>query len=134
MTFMRNSDVPDRSPRPLDVDGVEIAVPNPVTWSMMKLIAMRDCWIRSEDVKRTSEDRSFWRNQAIKHAQAQDVRRVIAMVTRDERDAAAEVLAAVSETRDFESAVETFLGCFQNDQGWGTQVSIGERTLAGWFH
>ena len=88
-----------------DIDGTSISVPNPVTWSIMKLIATRDCRRRAEDATRDEEYRTFHREHAVKHAR--DVVRAVALTTRDERDNAGEVIADIRQTAPFGDAVKS---------------------------
>jgi len=91
------------------LDDVNLVVPNPVTWSVMKLTATRDRWASSQDLERDDESREFSRLQAAKHAQ--DVYRVVAMMTMEERDRASEVVEALVGTDTFAKAKN----CWQND-------------------
>lgn len=131
----------DLQPFRFEVEGARVVVINPITWCVMKLTAMRDQWVRAEDAGRSEENRSFFRAQAIKHAQ--DVCRIVAMVTRDERDAAAEVLKSVRSTPQFSTAVKIFTEFFQPEKGWGVMATeaswepadlqLIRDTLAAWF-
>jgi len=94
-------------PFQFSLDDVNLVVPNPVTWSVMKLTATRDRWALSQDIE--LDDREFSRLQAAKHAH--DVYRVIAMMTMEERDRASEVVNSLSGTDAFNTAKQ----CWQND-------------------
>ena len=83
-----------------ELETIQIAVPNPVTWTVMKLTAVEDTWTRSQDVKREPEDKMYFRNQAIKHGH--DACRAVAMMTIEERDSTAEVIEAIRDTPPFE--------------------------------
>lgn len=132
----------DLKPFRFQVEGMVIPVPNPVTWSIMKLTATQDRWMCSEDANNSEERRSFSRGQAIKHAQ--DVCRVVAMVTRDERDTSAAVVEAVRGMPEFDNAASIVTDLFANTESWASQIlseNWGENdlnlirsTLAGWFH
>ena len=87
-------------PFPFELEAIQIAVPNPVTWTVMKLTAAEDTWTRSQDVKREPEDRMYFREQAIKHGH--DACRAVAMMTIEERDSTAEVIKAIRDTPPFE--------------------------------
>ncbi len=67
------------------MDGLTVITPNPVTWCSMKLAAMRDQRVKSEDTRLSPEGQKENRKKAVKHAM--DVCRVVAMTTRAERDA-----------------------------------------------
>ena len=124
-----------------EVEGMPIAVPNPLTWSIMKLTATRDRWTRSEDPTEDLRGRSFSRAQATKHAQ--DVCRVVAMVTRDESDATPEVVEAIQATPEFAKAARIFSDLFAGDDGRAAAAISGawspddfnliRTTLATWF-
>ena len=123
------------------VQDITISVPNPVTWSVMKLISTRDRRQKSEDSEKNEEYRSFHHYEAIKHAR--DVARIIAMTTRDERDRADEVIAKIREHAYFAEAVATCDQLFIREDGWGAQVArqhwraddinLIRDVLAGWF-
>ncbi|MCX7044875.1 MAG: hypothetical protein NTX50_05205 [Candidatus Sumerlaeota bacterium] len=106
----------DQHPFYFQYDGVNIAVPNPVTWAVMKLTAMFDHQGKSH----TKRDAKFYEDQAKKHAQ--DVCRVIAMTTRDERDSAESVASAIQEADAFKRAVTIQNDFFQKEDGWGRLV------------
>src|SRR5690606_18597189 len=61
------------------LEAVQIAVPNPVTWTVMKLTAAEDNWSRSKEEKLELKDRIYFREQAIKHGH--DACRAVAMMT-----------------------------------------------------
>jgi hypothetical protein len=131
----------DLRPFSFALEGIPIAVTNPATWCIMKLTAMQDQWVRSEEVRRSEKDRTFCREQAIKHAQ--DVCRIVAMVARDERDAASEVLDSIGTTPQCVKAAGIFAEFFQPDGGWGMintraawatdDIRLIRDTLASWF-
>ena len=131
----------DLLPFRFEVAGTQVAVTNPITWCVMKLTAMRDQRKRSEEAERSLEDREFCRDQAIKHAR--DVCRIVAMVTRDERDGASGVVNAIQSTPQFSEAKTIFAEFFQPDEGWGVMVTedawepadfqIIRSSLANWF-
>jgi hypothetical protein len=131
----------ERHPFQFSLGDVNLVVPNPVTWSVMKLTATRDRWALSQDIARGEESREFSSLQAAKHAQ--DVYRVIAMMTMEERDRASEVVDLLSRTDAFNTAKQ----CWQNDFAdnpipvvrdleakWreGDQATI-RGVLSGWF-
>ncbi len=123
------------------IGDIVISVPNPVTWSVMKLISTRDRRLKSEDTERNEEYRNFHNYEAMKHAR--DVGRIIAMTTRDERDSAHEVIAEIRERAYFAEAVAACDQLFLREEGWGGQVAVRHwRTddfrlirdvLASWF-
>jgi len=131
----------DLLPFRFEVAGTQVAVTNPITWCVMKLTAMRDQRKRSEEAERSLEDREFCRDQAIKHAR--DVCRIVAMVTRDERDGASGVVNAIQSTPQFSEAKTIFAEFFQPDDGWGVMVTedawepadfqIIRSSLVNWF-
>ena len=107
----------------------------------MKLTATRDRWVSSQDLARDEEFREFSRLQAAKHAQ--DVYRVIAMMTMDERDRASEVVESLNGTDAFDTAKQ----CWRNDfadnpmpivRELGAKWQAGDAAtirgvLSGWF-
>jgi len=97
------------------LEAVPLAVPNPVTWTVMKLTAMADFWRRANDSELSPERRSRARDQAEKHAQ--DVGRIVAMMTIEERDQAAEILETIRKTEPFQKAATIFEVAFRSE-GW----------------
>ena len=128
-------------PFQFSLDDVNLFVPNPVTWSVMKLTATRDRWVSSQDLSRDEEFREFNRLQAAKHAQ--DVYRVIAMMTREERDRANEVVESLHGTDAFDAAEQCWRNDFSNNlipvvQELGAKWQPGDAAiirgvLSGWF-
>jgi hypothetical protein len=124
-----------------EANGLMVGVPNPVTWSVMKLCATRDRWRKAQDQDRAEEDRTFEREQAMKHAR--DVCRVVAMATRNEADHATTVAASIRKTAAFADAVDIRDHFFGREDGWGSQVAqpawqtedltVIRNTLASWF-
>lgn len=121
--------------------GVEIAIPNPVTFAFMKLVAMRERRAASQDSAKTPTERNAEDAQARKHAN--DVFRVIAMTTREENDLAANVLKATRDTAVFAHAADTCNEFFMSGGAWGTQIvapqwrkedfQLIQATLVRWF-
>ena len=72
----------------------------------MKLTATHDRWERSQVPSLDEEQRGFERAQAAKHAQ--DVCRIVAMTTMDERDHADEVLSDLADREEFQIAAEVW--------------------------
>jgi hypothetical protein len=131
----------DYYPFAFEWEGLSITVPNPVTWSMMKLTAAQDRWAISRNPNQTEEHRAFSRVQAIKHAQ--DACRVVAMVTRGENEAITSVLDSIRPSPEFRNAVRLFSESFADDEQWFALVlandwtaenfSLIRSTLATWF-
>lgn len=130
----------DLHPFRFESEGLPVTTPNPVTWCSMKLTAMRDQREKAADERRSSAERDGTRDLAKKHAQ--DVCRIVAMTTRDERDAVAEVLGAIRESPSFVQAVAIAAEYFHSE-GWGSAVvefawapddlQLIRDTLAAWF-
>ena len=120
---------------------VEIVIPNPVTLTLMKLIAMNDRRRASQDPSTTADKRGEEEWQARKHAE--DVCRVIAMMLLEERELAHDVLAAVRETDVFARASAILADYFETGDDWFSQVvsekwqredlRLIQSTLAHWF-
>ena len=130
----------DLHPFRFEVDGTSILVPNPVTWSIMKLTAMSDRWRISDDATQSADKRGFSRSQAIKHAQ--DVCRVVALVTRDENETAPTVVEALRATPEFTHATHIFNTLLTDDERLAAQIAAGwspedlkiiRTTLSRWF-
>jgi hypothetical protein len=119
----------------------EIVLPNPVTLTVMKLAAMRDRWLASQDASKPAEIRELESSQARKHAE--DVFRIVAMMTREESETAINVLEVVRDNPVCSAVKATLLQFFKSDENWGSQVvkekwqsedfQIIQNTLAAWF-
>lgn len=119
----------------------KITVPNPLTWSIMKLVALRDRWDKSQDQLEDAERRDFSRIQAIKHGQ--DVCRTIAMMTEEERNLTNDVLLAVKHSSHFKAAAQSTSAYFTGKESWATQILsdkwneedilLIQDVLKGWF-
>lgn len=129
------------NPFRFQVDGMTVLVPNPITWSIMKLTAAHDRWKSANHPDKPEDFRSFSRAQAIKHAQ--DVCRMVAMVSRDESDATPPIIEALRDTAEFQRAALIVAESFRNDDQWASQVlseywsdesfAIIRNTLGTWF-
>lgn len=129
------------NPFPLQVDGMTILVPNPITWSIMKLTAADDRWKNAQNPDKSEEFRSFSRAQAAKHAQ--DVCRMVAMVGRDERDATPPIIEALRAKEEFQRAARIVAESFADDEQWASQMvseywrsedlEVIRSTLEAWF-
>lgn len=120
---------------------LEIVLPNPVTLALMKLVAMRDRRSASQDASKSAGERQMEESQARKHAE--DVCRVIGMMTREESETTGVVLDTVRESPVFAVATTTFSEFYKTGEGWGSQAvaeqwqaedfRIIQNTLATWF-
>jgi hypothetical protein len=115
----------EQHPFEFSLDNIKLVVPNPVTWSVMKLTATRDRWGSSQDLARDEEFRMFSRLQAAKHAQ--DVYRVIAMMTMEERDRASEVVKSLIGTDAFNAAKQFWQNHFA-----GTPIPVVREIVVKW--
>ncbi len=119
----------------------EIVLPNPVTLVVMKLTAMRDRWSVSQDGSKSPEERTLENLQARKHAE--DVFRIMAMMTREENESVSELLDAMRVSPVYRAAIEAFSQFFKTDEHWGSRAVSGrwqtedfqmiQTTLATWF-
>jgi hypothetical protein len=120
---------------------VEVAIPNPVTLAFMKLVATRDKRLAAQNADKSADVRNEFDAKAKKHAR--DVYRVIAMMTRDESDAADEIVKSLRDTNVFAAASETFTNLFATEHAWAKQVAADilrpadlqqiQNKLADWF-
>lgn len=121
--------------------GLKIALPNSVTLAVMKLTAMRDRWLMSQDASRSAEVREFESRQARKHAE--DVFRIVAMITAEENEIGNGILKVVRGNSSYLVAATIFLQFFKTEENWGWRAveekwqledfQIIQNTLAGWF-
>ena len=107
-------------PFEFELEGVRISVPNSVTWTVMKLTAAEDNWKRSLEDHRESNDRKYYRDQAIKHGH--DACRAVAMMTENERDSSGEVVQAIKNTPPFNRAAEIYRDFFGGEENWANEV------------
>lgn len=128
-------------PFQFELENLRLLVPNPVTWCMMKLTATSDRWAVSQNLEHGEEYRDFNRLQAAKHAN--DVYRVIGMMTMEERDRANEVIESLVKADAFTTARR----CWQNDfaenpipavRALGSKwrqgdIAVIQQQLASWF-
>ena len=122
-----------------EIDGVPVSVPNPVTWSIMKLDAANNHWRKSNDSNRTEEQRQLNRVQAIKHAK--DLCRDVAMSTRDEIDTAPMIVDAIRPSPAYTRAITIFDTLFTDIQlratmadGWiEDDFALIQSTLDAWL-
>lgn len=104
-------------PYSFEIDGINIKVPNPVTWGVMKLIAAHDRWKKSEEITREEKNRTEHRDQAIKHAR--DVLRIVALTTRDESDSTNKIIQTIRDTKSYSRCREIAKTFFSRDDGFG---------------
>lgn len=130
----------DLQPFSFEANGMTILVPNPVTWSIMKLTAMNDRWILSGNENEPEEKGEFSHAQAIKHAQ--DACRVVALVTRDENDSVLSVAEAIRETPEFVKATHILNTLLIGDARLVGEISASwspedfnliQKRLSSWF-
>ena len=77
----------------------------------------------SEDPLRDEESRNFQRQQPPKHVK--DMTRVMARITREERDHASDIIAKMRKSDCFADAVKVCDELFHGEDGWGVQVAAG---------
>jgi hypothetical protein len=128
-------------PFQFELKELAIRVPNPLAWSVMKLVAMRDRWRSSQDASRSPEAREKALDTTLKHAQ--DVCRAVAMTTQDEFGNAATIARHIRAEHSFENARAIHAEFFKERDGRGCNfvrdhwtddalVTIRE-TLSQWF-
>lgn len=118
-----------------------LMVPNALTWSIMKLTAAVDRWQLSQDRNSDAEQRSFSNAQAIKHGN--DVFRIVAMMSRAERDSCEGVKDEIQGFPEFQHAAEIYRNFFVGADQWADEVlqrnwlpedrMIMHSVLASWF-
>jgi hypothetical protein len=128
-------------PFSFSVKELEVVLPNPVTLAVMKLTAMHDRWLVSQDASNSAEVRELESGQARKHAE--DVFRIVAMMTREESETANEVLKTVCGSSSYLAATTTLSQFFKTDGSWGSlaveekwqleDFQIIKSALASWF-
>lgn len=101
-------------------EGVEISVPNPVTQSIMKLVAMADRFASSQDLAKPPESRLRDELDARKHAQ--DLCRTVALMTANERRVTGEVCDYLRGSDSFQRSAREFDAYFGSEPAWGTQA------------
>lgn len=98
---------------------IELLVPHPLAFAIMKLIAMNDRWLAAAAAD-TPEKRIEEGRLARKHAE--DLMRIIAMTTRPEMDLAETMLAALRGTPSYVAASRIFAESFASEKGWAAPV------------
>ena len=122
--------------------GAEITLPNPVTFAVMKLLAARDRRAAAQDATKAPEILRFEGRQSDKHAE--DLIRVIAMMTRKENDSTGPVLDVLRGTQGFIEASRVYREHFSSEGQWGYQVAYRDgwsaedlasvrQVLSSWF-
>lgn len=139
----QNSEAVGANLRPFafTLESVSVQIPNPVTLAMMKMVAVRDRQLKGRDADASPEKRAAENRQAVKHAN--DLFKVIAMVTQEENEHISDVLVAVRGAECFDAAAQAYAEHFQADDGWGAQVvrdswrpedfAVIRSTLSEWF-
>lgn len=117
----------DLSPFVFPIGGTKISVPNPISWTVMKLTAAHERWCSAQDNGLDLRERGFSRDQAVKHAQ--DAYRLVAMITLKERDASLTVIDSIRKIVQFQRAVEIYTGFFIGNDGWANNI-LQDRWLA----
>lgn len=128
-------------PFKFELQDLTISVPNPLAWSMMKLIAMRDRWESSQDTTRSAGARESALEEAMKHAQ--DLCRSVAMATQDEFANAEAVAQQLRAEQSFEDAKGVHAGFFKEQDGRGCNfvrdrwadeaMTLIRETLTSWY-
>ncbi len=121
-------------------NSVDLLIPHPVAFAIMKLIAMNDRW-QAAATGDSAEARNMEARQARKHAE--DLMRIIAMTTRAESDLADTLLGRLRGTPSFRTAADVFANSFMAENGWAAPVvsrgwrdddfAVMQTTLARWF-
>jgi hypothetical protein len=101
-----------------ELNGLRLSIPNPVTFAVMKATAAHELWEKSQTPSEKAVDS---REKAQKHAQ--DLFRVLGMVTREESDRADDIVAAIEEARAYRNAANIVKASFVEPGHWGTAVA-----------
>jgi hypothetical protein len=131
----------DLYPFNFEIRNVTVSVPNPVTWIIMKLIAMNDRLKDSQDQEKPIERKNIQRLQSEKHAL--DAFRAVAMTTREENNHISEIIDNLRETPPFIKTSKIIKKFFTNKDNsenltvrphWKNEdFSIIRETLITWF-
>ncbi|WP_254512824.1 hypothetical protein [Anatilimnocola floriformis] len=103
-----------------EIDHVEIAIPNAVTLSVMKLVAALEKRLKSLEARRSPAERNILEAESHKHAR--DVFRVIAMLTREENDLVPQIVARFRPMSSFRNAANAFHLMFVSDEQWAAPI------------
>lgn len=119
---------------------LELLIPHPLAFAIMKLIAMNDRW-QASSAAASAEARLTEGRLARKHAE--DLMRIMAMTTRAEMDLAGAMLAALRETPSYLAAAQVFAESFTAASGWAAPAvarnwrdddfALMQSVLAQWF-
>lgn len=99
-----------------EMNGLKIAVTNPVTLAVMKVTAAGDQWQKYRAASPEYPDREFHRLQAVKHGQ--DVCRAVAMMGDDEFQKCGGVVSKIRETPAFQKAMGLTEKLFGETSSW----------------
>ena len=124
-----------------DIDGITISVPNPVTWSVMKLISARDRRRKSLDPERSEEDRTLASTTGDEACRGRGTGRC-----HDDPPRAGSCPRSCRENSRkacFTEAVEVCDRLFPREDAWGSRIAapawgdvdfkLIRDTLSGWF-
>jgi hypothetical protein len=119
---------------------LELLIPHPLPFAIMKLIAMNDRR-QASLAAASAEARHTEGSLARKHAE--DLMRIMAMTTRAEMDLAGAMLAALRETPSYLAAARVFAESFTSASGWAAPAvarnwrdddfALMQSVLAQWF-
>lgn len=119
---------------------LELLIPHPLAFAIMKLIAMNDRWLAASTAA-SPEARLAEGRLARKHAE--DLMRIMAMTTRAEMDLAKTMLAALRGTPSYTAAARVFADSFTSANGWAAPTvarswrdddfALMQSVLALWF-
>lgn len=97
-------------------NSVEIAIPHPVAFAIMKLAAINDRKLASSDPEESAEIRIAEGRSALKHTE--DLMRIVAMTTRSEMDRSEPILSMLRGTPSWAAASQAFAESFESSVGW----------------
>ena len=95
---------------------VEVLLPNPVTFLLMKLTAAEDRWKLAQSPEADAATLTESRNQAFKHAQ--DAYRLLAMVTSGEYETSSDVVKKIADKEAFQKAKVIVSQSFVTEESW----------------
>lgn len=106
-------------PFTFNYQSLELLIPHPLAFAIMKLVAMNDRLRASLDAASSDERLAEGR---LAHKHAEDLMRIIAMTTRSEMDLTATMLAVLRRTASYETAVAICAENFGPDTGWASRA------------
>tara|TARA_R110002096_G_scaffold430378_1_gene644135 strand:- start:1440 stop:2315 length:876 start_codon:yes stop_codon:yes gene_type:complete len=98
---------------------VEVSLPNPATYLLMKLTAAEERWAEAQNPEDSRSAPAESRDQAFKHAR--DAYRVLAMVTSGEYETSSDVVKRITSEKAYQRAQDIVHSSFVSKESWNVE-------------